>query len=158
MTEPTTEAKQKFSSYPLMQALREWRSRRFGMGMRIEKEPLAHTSAHEPLALSETEEAILTFAACGITGAALSDWTFAPGAGGNMMAGFISRTIPSADAISRLALVVINDEATYLMKRPCDLAPNQIVELVQPASQDVSLLREVRQIFVAVKSTQQICH
>jgi hypothetical protein len=74
------------------------------MGMQMLGGPLKHESSHAPLALSETEKAILTFAACGITSAALSDWSFAPGTGGNMMAGFIGRTIPSADAISRIAL------------------------------------------------------
>jgi hypothetical protein len=112
--------------------------------------------------LSESEEAILAFAArretsassveplaepaCGITGPALSDWSFAPGADGNMMAGFIGRTIPSADAISRIALVVSNDAATYLMKRPCDLAPDQISELVRLAAQEeyLEFWRKVR--------------
>ncbi len=79
--------------YPLFEALRERRSRRFGHGMRIPGGPLAFRSEKRPLPLSEEEQALLAFAACGISGPAFSDWSFAERDGGNMMAGLVGRTI-----------------------------------------------------------------
>jgi hypothetical protein len=83
--------------------------------------------------LSEEEEAALAFAACGVTGAALADLSFARGEGGTIMAGWVGRTIASGDAIQTVALVVTNDDATYVIKRPQDLAPGEISELVRLA-------------------------
>jgi hypothetical protein len=62
----------RFTRYPLLDALRERRSRRFGTGMEIGG-PLAHRSRQPPLPLTEDEQAVLAFAACGITGPALGD-------------------------------------------------------------------------------------
>ena len=55
-------------AYPLLDALRQRRSRRFGHGMKIDSGPFAYRSEHPPQPLSEEEEAFLAFAACGITG------------------------------------------------------------------------------------------
>jgi hypothetical protein len=60
------------AGYPLLDALRGRRSRRFGMGMKIPDGPFAYESRHEPLPLTEAEEAALAFAACGVTGYALA--------------------------------------------------------------------------------------
>ena len=128
MAEIRPKAIDKLLRLSLLDALRERRSRRFGLGMRIEGEPLAYTSQHPPLSLSQEEEAILAFAAAGITGPVMSDWRFAKGSGGNMMAGIVGRTVGSADAIGNVALVVINDEAAYLMKRPRDLDAAELAE------------------------------
>ena len=65
--------------YPLLDALRERRSRRFGLGMAMDAGPLAYRSPHPGLRLTEGEEALLAFAACGITGYALADVGFASG-------------------------------------------------------------------------------
>ena len=46
-------------TYPLLTALLERRSRRFGLGMRIPSGPLAYQSRHKPVPLSEDEEAAL---------------------------------------------------------------------------------------------------
>ena len=67
---------ERLARYPLLDALRERRSRRFGMGMKIESGPFAYESHHEPLPLTETEEAALAFAACGVTGYALADLSY----------------------------------------------------------------------------------
>src|SRR5947207_815742 len=56
------------TGYSLLDALRERRSRRFGLGMKMEQGPLAYQSEHAPIPLDEEEEALLAFAACGITG------------------------------------------------------------------------------------------
>jgi hypothetical protein len=67
---------ERLARYPLLDALRERRSRRFGMGMKIESGPFAYESRHEPLPLTESEKAALAFAACGVTGYALADLSY----------------------------------------------------------------------------------
>jgi hypothetical protein len=81
-------------SYPLLEALKKRRSRRFGLGIKMDKGPLAYVSGHAPLPLTEEEEAALVFAACGITGYALADLPFAEGEGGTIMAGLLGRPWP----------------------------------------------------------------
>ena len=117
--------------YPLLTALRERRSRRFGLGMKIPDGPLAFTSNHSPSPLSEDEEAALVFAACGVTGHALADLCYAPGGGGGIMAGLFGRTVASGDGIQTVALIVINDEATFLVRRPRELSGSAVPELIE---------------------------
>jgi hypothetical protein len=132
--------------YPLLDALRERRSRRFGLGMAMGAGPLAYRSRHPGLALTEEEEALLAFAACGITGPALADLAYAPGHGGTIMAGLLGRTIGSGDAIQSVAVFVTNAEATYLLKRPRDLGPAEATDLVALAQAGayVELYRRTR--------------
>ncbi len=92
--------------------------------------PLTYRSRHDPFPLTKDEEAFLVFAGWGITGYALAYLPYAEGEGGTIMAGLIGRTVASGDAIQTVALVVTNDEATYLMKRPQDLVPAEIPELI----------------------------
>src|SRR5436190_11708120 len=117
--------------YPLLAALRERRSRRFGLGMKIPSGPLAYQSRHKPLPLSEDEEAALVFAACGITGHALADLSYAKGEGGTIMAGLVARSIASGDGLQTVGLVVTNDEATYLIRKPRELPANDIPLLIE---------------------------
>lgn len=124
-------APQPLQNYSLLDALRDRRSRRFGLGMKMPSGPLAFESRYEPVALTEDEEAALVFAAAGITGYALADLCYAPGGGGSIMAGLVARTIASGDGLQTVALVVTNDEATYLIRRPQELPPNRIEELIQ---------------------------
>jgi hypothetical protein len=130
----------------LLSILRGRRSRRFGLGMKMPAGPLAFTSQAKPMRLSEGEEALLAYAACGVTGHALADLAYAPGQGGTMMAGFLGRTIPSGDALHTTALIVMNEEATYYLKRPQDFAPGEVAELVRLAEQGeyVELYRRSR--------------
>jgi hypothetical protein len=107
-------------AYPLLDALHNRRSRRFGLGMKMTAGPLAFHSQHPPLPLTEDEEALLVFAASGITGRTLLDLSFSPEQGGAIVARSLGRTIASGDAIQTVALVVTNDDATYLIKRPQD--------------------------------------
>jgi hypothetical protein len=132
--------------YPLLQALRERRSRRFGLGMALPAGPLAYRSRHPGLPLTEGEEALLAFAACGITGPALADLAYAPGQGGTIMAGLLGRTVGSGDAIQSVAVLVTNAEATYLLKRPRDFTPAELGELVGLAAAEeyVELYRRSR--------------
>ena len=116
--------------FPLLRALRERRSRRFGLGMKMPAGPLAFESRHPGMPLSEEEEAAMVFAGSGITGHALADLCYAPGGGGNIMGGLVARTIASGDGLQTVALVVINDEGTYLIRRPSELLPTHIPQLI----------------------------
>jgi hypothetical protein len=137
---------ERVARYPLLDALRDRRSRRFGTGMKIESGPFAYESHHEPLPLTETEEAALAFAACGVTGYALADLSYGRGQGGGMLAGLLGRTVASPDAINTISVFVTNDEATYLLKRPQDFAPDEIPTLVELAGRGelVELYRRSR--------------
>jgi hypothetical protein len=115
--------------------LRGRRSRRFAPGMKITSGPFAYTSQYAPTPLTEDEEAALAFAACGVTGYALADLAYGKGHGGQMLAGLLGRTVASPDAINTVSVVVTNDEATYLLKRPQDFAPTEFRELVTLAQQ-----------------------
>ncbi len=129
------DAYRQLSSYSLLDALRGRRSRRFGLGMKIESGPLVYQSRQAPLPLTEIEEAALAFAACGITGYALADLAYGSGQGGSMLAGLSGRTVASADAVNAVSLVITNDQATYLIKRPQDFSPAEIPELIRLAQQ-----------------------
>ena len=85
-------------------------------------------------------------AACGVTGYALADLVYESGEGGTMMGGFLGRTVGSADAVQSVAVVVGNDEATWLLKRPQDFAPGGYPEIVELARQGelVGLFRRSR--------------
>jgi hypothetical protein len=121
----------RLSRCSFFQVLMERRSRRFGLGMSIPAGPLAYQSRHRPAPLTEEEEAALAFAACGITGYALADLCYSSGHGGNIMAGHVGRTIASGDALHTVALVITNDQATYLLKRPRDFAAEALPEIVE---------------------------
>jgi hypothetical protein len=117
-------------TFPFLQALRERRSRRFGLGMQMPGGPLAYASKHPPAPLSEDEEAALVFAGCGITGHALADLCYAQDGGGSIMGGLVARTIASGDGLQTVALVVINDQGTHLVRRPRELPPGDISQLI----------------------------
>jgi hypothetical protein len=128
-------AEHPFSSlarYPLLDALRDRRSRRFGLGRTIGG-PLAHASQRPGVPLDEEEEALLAFAACGVTGPALVELEFQPGGGGTIVAGLAGRTVASGDAIQTVSVFVLNRDAAYLLKRPRDFAPEEIPALVDLA-------------------------
>lgn len=120
----------RLDQYSLLRALRERRSRRFGYGMKIPSGPLAFTSRRAPVPLTEDEEAALVFAASGITGHALADLAYGASDGGNIMAGLLARTIASGDGLQTTALVVTNDTATHLVRRPRELPVERLEELI----------------------------
>jgi hypothetical protein len=135
-----------FSKVTLFDALLNRRSRRVGLGMSIPAGPFSYRSPHQPVPLTEEEEAALAFAACGVTGYALADLSYGAGEGGSMLVRRLGRTVASADAVNTVALVVTNDQATYLLKRPQDFAPDEISELVKLAREGafVDLYRRSR--------------
>jgi hypothetical protein len=130
----------------LADAMRDRRARRFACGMKHEHGPLRFESEKAPLPLSEEEEAALAFAACGVTGYALAELAYTAGGGGTMMGGLLGRSVSSADAVQAVAVVVTNDDATYLLKRPQDFDPLEIPEIVSLAKQGrlVELYRRSR--------------
>ena len=93
--------------------------------------PLAFESRHQPVSLTEEEEAALVFAASGITGHALADLEYGRTGGGNIMAGLVARTIASGDGLQTVALFVINDESTHLVRRPREMPAVQMGELIE---------------------------
>lgn len=99
--------------------------------MKIPDGPLAYESRHKPQPLTEDEEAALVFAACGITGHALADLCYAPGGGGSIMGGLVARTVASGDGLQTVSLAVINDNATYLIRKPRELPAGDIPKLIE---------------------------
>jgi len=117
----------------LFEVLLNRRSRRVGLGMSIPAGPFQYTSPHEPVPLTEDEEAALAFAACGVTGYALADLSYGPNEGGSMLVGRLGRTVASPDAVNAVAVLVTNDRGTWLLKRPQDFAAPEFLELVRLA-------------------------
>jgi hypothetical protein len=99
--------------------------------MRIPAGPLAFASRHPARPLTEDEEAALVFAACGVTGHALAELCYAAGGGGGIMGGLVARTVASGDGLQTVGLVVINDEATWLIRRPGELPPADTSQLIE---------------------------
>ena len=99
--------------------------------MEIPQGPLAYKSQREPSPLTLEEEALLAYAATGFTGPVMADLCFAKGQGGSMLAGLAGRTIASGDAIQTVALVVINDEGTWLVRRPREVSPETALRWVE---------------------------
>jgi hypothetical protein len=131
-----TSVAQRLANYPLLAAITHRRSRRFARGMQMQVGPLAYRSEHPPQPLSADEEAALAYACCGITGAALSELPFASddpahGASGNIMAQIVGRTVASPDGIQCVTAFVINDEGTWMLRRPQDFERAQINELIR---------------------------
>lgn len=121
------------SRYSLLDALMQRRSRRFGLGMKMDAGALAYQSPHAPMPLSEEEEALLVFAASGFTGFALADLEYVPGKG-DIMSHLLARTVASGDGAQAVAIFVINDQGTFLVRRPQELSQEELkaaLEMVQ---------------------------
>lgn len=130
----------------LINALQNRRSRRFGLGMEMPAGPLAYRSRHPAMPLAEDDEALLAWAACGITGPALADLCYAPGHGGNIMAGLVGRTVASGDCLQTISLFVINDQGAWLVRRPHELSESELSQAIALSSQRewTRLYRSVR--------------
>jgi hypothetical protein len=133
-----SEPEKRLTRYSLLDALFARRSRRFGKGMRLNGGPLAYESAHEPTPLSLVEEAVLAFAACGITGYTMGELPYDTGdvaeaGGGNIIMNYVGRTVFSADAAHLVTVIVLNDDGVWLLKRPQDYQRLEVPELVNAA-------------------------
>jgi hypothetical protein len=134
------ELENKLAHFSLLDAILARRSRRFAKGMRLNGGPLAYESTHNPTPLSQLEEAILAFAACGITGYTMGELPYDTGdvteaGGGNIIMNFVGRTVFSADAAHLVSVFVLNDEGVWLLKRPQDYPRLEVPELVNSASE-----------------------
>jgi hypothetical protein len=102
--------------FPLSQALFGRRSRRFALGSALPEGPLAFTSRHEPLPLTDLEQMVLLTATAGVTG-----WhyllkrhdRYGP-ALPNYSAGAGGRTFPSAAGWQTSELFYTDDNGIYL--------------------------------------------
>jgi len=106
--------------HKLFDAIYQRRSRRFGLGMEIEKGPLQYKSIHAPVPLSELEEAILVWNGLGIKNINLSD--FPPHVGLDLELQFTSKTIPALGDVHRTELFYTNDDGLYMIKMHDKLA------------------------------------
>ncbi len=102
--ESSSSVSKSFASYPLLDAMIERRSRRFGKGMQLDGGPLAYSSKQKTQPLSVEEEAALAFAACGITGPVLAELPYQSGdtpetGSGNILIHLVGRTVASGDAV-----------------------------------------------------------
>ncbi len=127
-----------WASYPLLDALIERRSRRFGKGMHLDGGPLSYQSECPPQPLTVEEEAALAFAACGITGPLLAELPYQSGGAaesgsGNILIHLAGRTVASGDAVHCGIVFVINDDGVWMLKRPQDFPRLEIAELAQTA-------------------------
>ncbi len=118
------------STDALMQLVRLRRSRRFGLGMEIPSGPFAFRSRFKPVPLTEEEEAVLAYAACGLTGDGMGDLCYGKGEGGNILASLKGRTIPSGDGIQSVALIVVNDSGCHLVRRSRDFDNRELSEII----------------------------
>ncbi len=113
------------ATYALLDALRGRRSRRFAKGASLDGGPLTYRSSAPADPLTIDEEAALAFAAAGITGHTLAELPYETGADsesgcGNIIVHFVGRTVPSGDAMHSVVLFVLNDEGTWMIRRPQD--------------------------------------
>ncbi|MGH2610316.1 MAG: hypothetical protein ACRDHF_14635, partial [Tepidiformaceae bacterium] len=136
-TAPETGLPAGLDGYPFLDALLDRRSRRFGKGMVLEAGPLKYASAVKPEPLTPDEEAAIVFAGAGFTGQALAELPFDHGATdgesgcGNIMSHLFGRTMISGDAIQGSVLFVMNDEGTWMVRRPQDFPAAEVLELIQ---------------------------
>lgn len=140
-------------AFPIFEALLQRRSRRFGLGMRLNGGPLAYASRQDPLPLTLEEEAALAFAATGVTGYALGELPYQGDrpetGGGQIMATFLGRTIGGAEALQNVSLVVINDDGAFLVRRPREMPKAEIPALIRMA-QEHRLLDQYQRLRVRI--------
>jgi len=108
--------------YPLFEAIMSRRSRRFGLGMSLESEAIGYISPRPPVPLDKTEEALLIWAATGLTGSQLGD--LPPRVGLGLLVQSTGRTWPTSCNNQGTELFYTNDHGTYMVKMK-DLKPEE---------------------------------
>jgi len=115
---------------PLLAAIAGRRSRRVARGVSVAAGALSHTSTNAPAPLDPLEEAVLIVATL-ITGAVTHDGPLdIPGGGrelGTPFLNIVGRSASSPDNIQAVHFVVVNDEGTWLIRRP---SPADMVALL----------------------------
>jgi hypothetical protein len=136
-TDATTRASgpETAATFSLIDAMTRRRSRRFALGNKLQGGAFSFESQSPPVPLSLDEEAILAFAGSGVTGRVNGELPYRPDAGpetggGQIMMSMVGRTSSSADAVATVTLFVNNDDGTFLIPRPQDLADDEFDALV----------------------------
>jgi len=129
-----------------MHAIFGRRARRFGLGMSIPSGPRAYTSRHDPVPLSELERSLLLSVGTGVSG-----WSFGVPYGpdradqhANYSVRFTGRTAPTAGGFGTPALLVTDDDGTYLTNAR-DVTPERMREfdgIEDDAERVVAVVRE----------------
>jgi hypothetical protein len=133
--DPAATGAAELASHSLMDTFITRRSRRFALGDDLEGGGLSYKSAAAAVPLSVDEQAILAFAASGVTGNVNGELPYVPAAGpetggGQIMMSMVGRTQSSADAVATVTLAIMTDDGTYLMPRPQDLPSDDFEALV----------------------------
>jgi hypothetical protein len=103
-------------TFPLIEALHGRRARRFSLGAEIPDGPLAYSSKHEPMPLTDLETMLVLTSAAGNTGwhfAITRNATYAP-AFPNYSAAAGGRTFPSAAGFHTSEMFFTDDDGVYL--------------------------------------------
>ena len=141
-----SEAVRNLLDYPLMNAIFGRRARRFGLGMRIPSGPLTFTSRHDPVPLSELERSLLLAVGTGVSG-----WSFGvpfgpdrPDQHAHYSVRFTGRTAPTAGGFGTPAMLVTDDDGTYLTNTR-DVTPERMLEfegIEDEAERVIAVVRE----------------
>jgi hypothetical protein len=132
---PSAAGQAELAGHSLMDTFVTRRSRRFALGNTLYGSGLAFTSEAAPVPLSLEEEAVIAFAASGVTGQVGGELPYRPDAGpetggGQVMMSLVGRTQSSADAVATATLFIMRDDGTYLIPRPQDLPSDEYEALV----------------------------
>jgi hypothetical protein len=139
---------EKAYNYPLLQALIQRRSRRFGLGCEIEHGPLKYKSSKDSVPLSLLETALLCYAGAGSTGLALGDIDTTHGS--NTLMHWSSRSFPSPCNNHQTQLLFTDDNGVYLYKpteaiKVVDIETlDDLLERVQGFNREVIRLKDYR--------------
>lgn len=127
-----SEALRHLLEYPLLHAIFGRRARRFGLGMSIPSGPLAFTSRHDPLPLSELERSLLLAVGTGVSG-----WSFGvpygpdrPDQHAHYSVRYGGRTAPTAGGFGTPAMLVTDDDGLYVTNTR-DVTPERMREFEQ---------------------------
>lgn len=125
MAVPLPHASTSVGVHPLLEVLRQRKTRRFGCGMEIPAGPLRYRSEQPPIPLSSKETHYLLFAGVGQTGLHAGDMQYAPRPGGEDGQGmaimsFQGRTVPSPCAAQATKLFMTDDTGLYFVSRVPD--------------------------------------
>jgi len=148
-----SDALQSVLEYPLLRAIFGRRARRFGLGMSIPSGPLAFTSRHDPVPLSELERSLLLAAGTGVSG-----WSFGvpfgpdrPDQHAHYSVRYTGRTAPTAGGFGTPAMLVTDDHGTYFTNTR-DVTPERMQEFA-------GIERDAERVIAMVRAcTVQLSH
>ena len=134
-----SERYQKALSYPLFDSIFNRRSRRFGLGMKLEDPTLGFESKYDPVPLEEMEEALLVWAGTGLTGLCLAD--LPPETGIDLLCQWTGRTWPSACNNHGTELFFTNDSGLYHVNVKNMLPKNHELDMFFKMSKEERMAR-----------------